>query len=106
MYDVIFAFRADLDTHISSEEAVAAAEYILFGVQKDRIAYLTSIDEVIRPMCTLFAGLHCNIEALADLGESWPNYFKKNKVDTHQIPHIWTKRLAKNFVRVCFKLKG
>ena len=69
--------------------------------------YLANISKVIRPMCQLTAGIHCNIEELVEEWKYWPSYFEsKNSDYKPQVEKKWTKILAKNFIKICVSMKG
>ena len=108
MYEIIFAYRADMNVFLTLDDVTEATKHIIEGIKEDNIKYLSSIEDVIRPMSTLFSGLHCNVEELCTSEEHWPDFFKKSKVghETSVVNIKWSKRLGKNFVRICILLEG
>ena len=108
MYEIIFAYRADMDVFLSVDDVIEATNHIIAGVKVDNVRYLDSIGETIRPMSTLFSGLHCNIEELCIVEKHWPDFFMNNKTEqgSSEIDIKWSKRLGNNFVRICILTKG
>ena len=108
MFEIIFAYRADMRAVISTNDVIAATRYIISGVRSSNTKYLDRISEVIRPMSTLFVGLHCNIEEVFAHNKNWSEYFLDYHTD-HEAIELdikWIKRLDTNFVRVCLMLEG
>ena len=106
MFDVIFSFRCKEQDYISVEDCFKAIDLILAGIEKRKTLYLHVINDVIRPMCQLTAGLHLNIEELVANNQLWYEFFGKQD-DMHKMREVkWTRRIDRNFIKICLSMKG
>ena len=107
MYGLTFAFRSHAEAKLRVEDCIIAANHILKGAKQDRMRYLCNIDEFIRPMVQLPAGLHCNIEKLDCDSSTWVDYFKyDDDMNTaKRMPHK-TKTITEYFIKVTFYVSG
>ena len=106
MFDVIFSFRCKERDNISAEDCFKAIDLILAGVERKNTTYLHMIDDAIRPMCQLTAGLHLNIEELVADNQLWYEFFGK-QTDTYKTREVkWIKRIDNNFIKICLSMKG